>query len=153
MYNDEIKRIPSFATRVKFFSLHIWECIFKKKNPPSPIHKKMFTCTCLHHLVRWLTLNFAYTSVVLGAVSYKVWIMLLTTWQKIKPQRWIWIRTDHTWWLTAIFYHTVVYWSVLSPVGSLLFVRIIKVHVSKYEGEKNKWTMGRWWAMIVLGFW
>lgn len=30
----------------------------------------------------------------------------------------------------------------LSLVGPLLFVRIIKVHVSKYEGENTKRTMG-----------
>lgn len=70
----------------------------------------------------------------------------------LTPQRWIWIGIDHTWWLTAFFYQTIVYWSVLILVGPLLFVRIIKVHVSKYEGENTKRTMGSWWAMIVLGF-
>lgn len=70
----------------------------------------------------------------------------------LTSQRWIWIGIDHTWWLTALLYQAMVYWSELIPGWSVIICTNYKVHVSKYEGENTKRTMGSWWAMIVVGF-
>lgn len=61
----------------------------------------------------------------------------------LTPQRWIWIGIDHTWWLTALLYQAMVYWSELIPGWSVIICTnykstCFKIWRGKYQTNYGK---------------
>lgn len=71
----------------------------------------------------------------------------------LTPQRWIWIGIDHTWWLTAFFYQTMVYWSVLILGWSVIICTNYKSTFQNMKGKipNELWEVDEQW--LLWGFW
>lgn len=73
----------------------------------------------------------------------------------LTPQRWIWIGIDHTWWLTALLYQAMVYWSELIPGWSVIICTNYK-STYMFQNMKGKipnelWEVDEQW--LLWGFW
>lgn len=117
----------------------------------------MYMLASLNMMTLNSTLNFIYTSescnkccVIYQSLSYVTHYMTKNKTPKMD------LNTDRSY---SVWGHSnVLSESALLSWAYSWLVRFFcmnykfKGHVSKYEEEKTKRTMGRWWAMIVLGF-